>query len=205
MAGPEHDDTRPELPEPARRRLDELLAAEWMWEEPDDALEERVLELIGRGSEQPTVTSEHRRSPWWVAPVAGVAALVLLVAGVLILDSSSTEDGTDGQLALAGTELAPGAVGVASVTDTPMGTRLVLDLEGLPPAPAGTYYEAWLRRDAEAGVSAGTFHLRGGQGPVYLWAGVSAAEYPVVTVTIQKEADPLPSGRAVLRGRLGAE
>jgi hypothetical protein len=60
-------------------------------------------------------------------------------------------------------------------------------------------YEAWLRKDADVGVSAGTFHLRGGDGELELWAGVSIEDYPLVTVTLQDEADPVSSGQVVLR------
>lgn len=41
-------------------------------------------------------------------------------------------------------------------------------------------------------MSAGTFHLR----------GVTAADYPLFTITIQDEADAESSGRVVLEGRV---
>ena len=57
--------------------------------------------------------------------------------------------------------------------------------------------------DADVGVSAGTFHMRGGDGSIELWSGVSPDDYPLVTVTIQQEADGAESsGRVVLRGLL---
>ena len=85
---------------------------------------------------------------------------------------------------------------------TPIGTRIILDVAGLPPAEPGTYYEAWMRVDAETGVSAGTFHLRGGDGEIELWSGVTAADYPLLTVTVQDEGQAASSGVVVLRGRI---
>ncbi len=147
------------------------------------------------------------RARRWLTPVlsaaAGVAIALIGVAAVANLDDSPAE-GPDGvELALAGTDLAPDATAAATVIVTPVGTRIDLDVTGLPPAPPGTYYEAWLRQDAEVGVSAGTFHLRGGDGAIELWAGVSPDDYPLLTVTIQDEADPASSGRVVLRGQVG--
>jgi hypothetical protein len=89
-----------------------------------------------------------------------------------------------------------------TIAETPLGTRLILDVAGLPPAAPGQYYEAWMRTGPEAGVSAGTFHLRGGDGEIELWAGVTLDAYPLFTITIQDEADPLSSGRVVLKGRV---
>ena len=90
---------------------------------------------------------------------------------------------------------------VASVTARPLGTVIRLDTTGLPPAAPGTYYEAWMHRDATS-VSAGTFHMRGGDGAVYLWSGVDAADYPELTITVQTEGDTSPSGQLVLTAAL---
>lgn len=138
----------------------------------------------------------------WVGPfAAGIAAALALVIGVSAVTGGSDLDGVD--LALAPTDLAPDASGVVEIIDTPNGTRLLLDVSGLPPAPEGSYYEAWIRQDAAVGVSAGTFHLRGGGGEIELWAGVTTDDYPLFTITIQDEADPLSSGQVVLKGLLG--
>lgn len=138
----------------------------------------------------------------WAGPFAvGIAAALALVVGVSALTGEATREGVE--LALAGTDLAPEAEGLVEIVDTPNGTVLLLDVSGLPPAPEGSYYEAWVRQDAQVGVSAGTFHLRGGGGEVELWAGVTAEDYPLFTITIQDEADPVSSGRVVLKGLLG--
>lgn len=137
-----------------------------------------------------------------LAPVlAGVAAALVLLAGFALFGSGGDDlDGLD--VALAPTDIAPEAEAVATVAETPLGTRIVLDVSGLPPAAPGTYYEAWMRIDADAGVSAGTFHLRGGDGEIELWSGVSPEDYPLLTVTVQDEGEAASSGVVVLRGRI---
>lgn len=143
-------------------------------------------------------------APW----VAGVAAAVALAVGLgvgVLLGGDNGGGGAEGgiEVALAGTDAAPGASAVADVVDTPQGTRIDLDVSGLPPAPDDGFYQAWLREEGEGGrgVSAGTFHLRGGDGQIELWAGVSTEQYPLLTVTLEQEDDgPGSSGEVVLRG-----
>lgn len=60
-----------------------------------------------------------------------------------------------------------------------------------------------MRIDADTGVSAGTFHMRGGDDEVELWTGVTADEYPLLTVTIQEVGQAESSGRVVLKGTIG--
>lgn len=149
------------------------------------------------------ITSPRRRFSPALSAVAGFLVALVGVAAVLAI-AGQPEDG-EVELALAGTDLAPAAQAVARIVDLPAGTRVELDVSMLDPAPPGTYYEVWLRKDAEVGVSAGTFHLRGGDSEIELWAGVSAEDYPLVTVTIQNEAQTESSGQVVLKGLLEAE
>ncbi|MEL6981173.1 MAG: anti-sigma factor [Actinomycetota bacterium] len=162
-----------------------------------------------RGPAEPesdTVVPFETRTRRWVGPLLGAAAALLLVAGFSLGNRLLTDDGEvppDHLVALAGTELEPEASAVVDVLATPLGTRLILDVTDLPPAPEGQYYEAWLRQSPEIGVSAGTFHLRGGDGAIELWAGVTVDDYPLITVTIQEEgAGAASSGRVVLAGRV---
>jgi hypothetical protein len=151
----------------------------------------------------PNVVPIRRLRRWAMPFAAGVAAATVLVGAFALVTRSSDPDGIE--LAMAGTELAPEANASALIDTTPLGTRIILDVAGLPPAQPGTYYEAWLRVDGEIGVSAGTFHLRGGDGngEIELWAGVPIDDYPLVTVTIQAEAQAESSGVVVLKGRIG--
>lgn len=190
-----------------------LLSSEDVWEDFDPADEAAILDTIGSlqassaieddtppvevGRDDNVVSISSARR--WVGPfVAGVAAAIVLFAGFAFVVGGDDRDGVE--LALDSTELAPEAQGVVEIVGTPNGTVLLLDVSGLPPAPEGSYYEAWLRQDAEVGVSAGTFHLRGGGGEIELWAGVTTEDYPLFTITIQDEAEPVSSGRVVLRG-----
>ncbi len=155
------------------------------------------------GHDGNTVVSLDDRRRRWLGPfVAGVAACFLVFAGagaIVALDPFGEETV---EFALEGTDLAPTATAAAEVSETPLGTRIVLDVSGLPPAEPGTYYEAWMRTGPEEGVSAGTFHLRGGDGDIELWSGVTLDDYPLITVTIQPEGESASSGVVVLIGRL---
>jgi hypothetical protein len=152
-----------------------------------------------KGAEVVPISSARR---WVGSLAAGVAAAVALIAlyaaGTTMLGTDEAEpSGTE--FALEATELAPDSEATALIADTPQGTKILLDVSGLPPAGEGTYYEAWLRQSPEVGVSAGTFHLRGGDGVIELWAGVTVTDYPLFTVTIQDEAMPESSGAVVLK------
>jgi hypothetical protein len=101
--------------------------------------------------------------------------------------------------ALAATGVFPDASGRARATRTDSGWRIELDATGLPRRDGGQFYQAWLRND-DMRVSIGTFN----EGEdVTLWAGVSPADFPTLTVT-QEDAstDPASSGRPVLVGRI---
>ena len=211
-----------EQPDPAAEatvaELGALLADEATWTEAPPGLVDDVLAAIraeatatdagaGADAEQPVapvidLTRRRRRSS---RILAAAAAAVVVIVGVVAFSQRTSDD--EGQLlALAGTELAPDASAVVQLIDTPDGTVIRLDATGLPPAGPDEYYEAWLRQSPEVGISAGTFHFRGGGGddPIVLWSAVSPADYPLVTVTIQDlDGGAESSGRVVLRGVLG--
>ena len=90
-------------------------------------------------------------------------------------------------ISLSGTELAPGAVGSAGLIPTPNGWAIDFDVDGLPPAAPGTYYQAWVNNGVES-ISVGSFHMRGDTPtPIALWSGVDLEEYRTLNVTIQDE------------------
>ena len=199
-----------------------MLSAPGMWEEPDLALEDsivaaitaeaavtgaRPLESVIEATDDP-VPSDNvipiGRARRWIGPaLAGAAAAVILVLGVQALEGQGGSDVVE--VTLAGTDLAPEASATAAISTPGAGTRIILDVAGLEPAPDGQYYEAWLRKDAEVGVSAGTFHLRSGDSTIELWAGVNTSDYPLLTVTLQDEAQTESSGKVVLKVLLGEE
>jgi hypothetical protein len=180
-----------------------LLGDAAVWSEPDATLADEIVAAVV--AERPAGASRPRRASVvrrWIAPVAvGVAAaIVVLIAGSAIDDDDDGRRPGGVEVALAASELAPGASAVATVTDTPLGTRIDLDVSRLAPAGVDEYYELWLWDGDGDAVSAGSFHLRGGAGAIELWAGVGLDDYPRMTVTRQREgAGTSPSGEVVLR------
>lgn len=206
-----HDD---ELTEAEEAHLAAFLSDPGLWEEPSMEDEDAIVAAISSEAalfpqperadvrELPANVIPISRARRWLAPVAaGIAAALVVLAGFAFV-SAGDDDPEGVVLALEGTDIAPDATAEAVVAPLPAGTRIVLDVSGLPPAEPGTYYEAWMRVDAEIGVSAGTFHLRGGDATIELWSGVTPTEYPLITVTLQSEAQPESSGAVVLAGLL---
>ena len=139
------------------------------------------------------------------APLLAAAAALALVVGVLgALAVLGGDDHRGEQFALAGTDLSPGTSAWATVDEQSAGVSIKLDVRGLAPAKPGTYYEAWVE-GPEGKVSIGTFHMRGGNGWIYLWSGVEPAEYPTLNVTLEQEGFDLGwSGKVVLTGQIVA-
>jgi Anti-sigma-K factor rskA len=132
---------------------------------------------------------------------AAVVVLGLVAAGALQLRGGDA-GGTD--VALAGTDGAPGATATARLRDEPAGVSVTFEVHGLPPAPHGTFYEVWLVGPTGK-VSAGSFHRRGHQDQVKLWLGVDPAGYDAITVTRQPvDGGTLAKGEVMLRGKLPA-
>ena len=128
--------------------------------------------------------------------VAAAAAVVAVVIGVSVVGSGS--HGARYQAALAPTPLVPGARGEASLTRTSSGWRIHLHATGLPHLAGSRFYEAWLRSSAGVLVPIGTFN--DGR-DVTLWAGVSPASFPVLTITReQTDGNQASSGEKVLVG-----
>jgi hypothetical protein len=204
--------------------IDAWLSAPDLWDGPDEGVEDDVVAAIIARAATETPRPEAEPAPVRAAPrrarrragggsaltliavAAALALIVVVAAGALrgISDRSGEQ-----ALALkpptgAAPPLAPDATGDARIDERGDGTRIRLDVRGLPPAPPGSYYEAWMRKSPQVGVSAGTFHLReGGHETIELWSGVSPADYPLFTITIQEEAKPESSGKVLLSGRLG--
>jgi hypothetical protein len=149
-------------------------------------------------------TRRTGRAPAWRRPAllaaAAAIAFALGIGGGLLLNPDDAPQGD--QVALAGTDAMPAASARVLLDDQPSGVAVTLDVKGLPPAPAGTFYEAWLiGKDGK--VSAGTFHLRRPQDHIRLWLGVDVDGYDAITVTRQpivggSKAD----GVVLLRGSL---
>jgi hypothetical protein len=186
----------------ARAELDEfraLLADPSLWVEPDADLEDRIVSAIAAEAKPPakviSLDARRRRIVRIGAVVAAVAAAAILVVGFTVV----RQDDDEGvEVALAPTQLVPGASGSARVFAEQSGLRIELNATGLPRRDGGLYYQAWLRDAAGNLVPIGTFH----EGDhVTLWAGVALADFPTLTITEeQADNDQASSGRRVLLG-----
>ncbi len=158
-----------------------------VWEEPPEDLGRQVVALI-TSSAQPATARDRR----WVLPMAAAAAVVVVVVGI---GGFLRSDRPDWEIDMPGTSLAPEAASTVAGWVTPVGTRLVLEVEGLDPAPDGYVYELWLSRGS-VHVSAGTFT---DSGVVKLGTGVARADFPRLWVTLEPvDEDESPSGTTVL-------
>lgn len=167
------------------RRTHEILGDPTVWAETPDVLDDVLTTIEGHRSQRPL----------WVPAAVAVVGLIVALGAFL----ASRDDPVD--FTLAGTELAPRATADVRVIETPAGIVLRLEVEGLEPAPPGTYYQGWVV-SGDAAVSVGTFHMRGGDGSVAFWSGVEPERYPTLIVTLQDEAaGPAQSDTIVLTGR----
>lgn len=188
-----------------RERLDqirEILGRDATWSEPPPEVADRLLAAIGaRKSPNGRAKPEPaRRWVWPAAALVATAAAVIAVMGLLGVFSAPDEQ----VVAISGTELEPEATGQVAIRETESGWWIRLDVDDLPAAEAGTYYEGWVWNDDGEGVSIGTFHFRGGERSVVLWSGVDPEDYPAIWVTLEDEdGDPAASDRVVMRGRPG--
>lgn len=200
----DYDDDQTALNDADMVALGALLGGETIWAEPDPLVEARVLSAVQdeTGPVERLVQLRPGIAERRHLRIIAIAAGVLLTLGVTIglLAGGDDESVT---VALAGTDLAPNASAVAELIETPQGLIVLLDVTGLVPAEPGTYYQGWIRNNDDTAVTIGTFHLRGGDGEIELWGGVTSTEYPIITVTLQQEGDGAQSsGQVVLRGRV---
>ncbi len=177
--------------QPALESARRLLADSLLWEETGSQLEERVVGLISGPASLAETPPAQRRS-WRIPVAAAVVGLLVASLGVWALVRTP---GADWTVPIPGTLEAPTAAGVIQGWNESTGTRVVLDIEGLAPAPPGSVYELWFTRD-DVHVSAGTFT---GPGEVKLWVGVSRGAFPRLWVTLEPiDGDEAPSGFTVL-------
>jgi hypothetical protein len=197
-----------------RAELDELrtvLEAPAAWEEPDPALEDRVVAAIAaeaartRPAETPasaTTPSQATRPRWWRRPALALgglatAAAAIAVALVIALGGSSPAP-LRFAMVVYGTPLAPGAHGSATLTKTESGWRINLSATGLPHLQNGRYYQAWLKNAAGILVPVGTFNDARN---VTLWSGAPVTQFRAFSVTRQlANGNPASSGQRVLVG-----
>ena len=203
----DHPDAGP-VPAADRATIDRLTRAPEMWDAPPADLEDDVVRAIAAeialrsdrlGAEPIELhmrrPSRQRPAAWWLG---AAAAVVIVVAGLAIVNRGDDTPGT--RVELAGTAAAPGASADVLLSSTPAGLKILLDANGLPGAPDGFFYEAWVSNGVTK-VSAGTFHLRGGDAPIELWAGVADPGFTRLAVTLEPlDGDTDSSGDVRLVG-----
>jgi hypothetical protein len=184
--------------------LGSLFARADVWDEPPAGLEDAVVAAISSEAAnvpdvpdvpspavagEPSTSLDRRRvgrrrgrATRWLAVAAAVAAVAVGI-GLIVRDTDEPAD-DDLVVALAPTDAAGDATATARIAATPAGLRIVLDVDGLAGAPDGSFYEAWLS-DGETRLSAGTFHLRNGDDPIALWAGIADPSFNRLSVTLE--------------------
>jgi hypothetical protein len=134
------------------------------------------------------------RPAFLVAAAAAVVAVAL--SAVVIVRNQTAQPRFD--VALAATELVPGASGSAIMLKTDSGWEIQLDATGLPRLDGGQFYQAWLRNTDGVLVPIGTFNEGA---DVILWSGVPPADFPTMTITRESaDGDHASSGQRVLVG-----
>jgi hypothetical protein len=165
------------------------LTDDMFWAEPPPDFENRLVGLIEGRSQVPT----RARSLRWWGSAAGVAAAV--AAAVITVWMVTRSQPADWEVALPGTAEAPYATGVVQGWNEPGGTRLALEVTGLPEAPAGSVYELWLSEGSRH-ISSGTFVAAE---RVELWVGVARRDFPRLWITLEPlDEDESPSGVTVM-------
>jgi hypothetical protein len=177
-------------------RVRHVLADPAVWREPAPDLQEAVVAAI---AEEARAGRQRRRIR---TAVAGVAATVVLAAGVTVGLQANRAEPVEFAASLRGTELAPDADGDVTLTKTPSGWKIRLNVTGLPRRADGEFYEAWLKDDAGLLVPIGTFN---DGHDVTLWSGVRPTTFPTLTVTREvADGDQASSGQVVLMGQADA-
>lgn len=132
-----------------------------------------------------------------LAVLAVAGAVVLATVAAVVVRSGGGDEPLVASAVLEGGDLAPGATGAVEVFEDDAGFRIVLRAPDLPDPPAGSFYQAWIKR-GDGLVAIGTFS-RGGE--VVLWSGIPLADGDLVTVTLEPDdGDPSSSGQRVLAG-----
>lgn len=162
---------------------------------PSASLEDAVLDRVARerGGRRPGALPRLRRPR---LALAAAAAAVLAVALATVLLTLPEDDSAYAVGELRGT---PGAGGSFVLDAVPAGTRVSLEVSGLPPRKD---YELWCVRTDRRWISGGTFRARaGGEAEAQLTAAVRPGEYHHVVIT-GRGADPPKYEPQFLHGKL---
>ncbi|MEV6633295.1 anti-sigma factor [Actinoplanes sp. NPDC051470] len=138
--------------------------------------------------------TRRRRRQWATAAAVALVLIAGGIGGVL-----ATRERPSATVQLAGGGALPQAHGTIQIIERDAGWRLVLNAQGLPSAPAGSYYQGWAVKDGQY-VPLGTFHMHK-EGKVELWSGVPLRQFRRIEITSQRVGEDDP-GPPVLAGTL---
>lgn len=156
-----------------------------LWLEPAPAAD-------GRLRTPHAASPAQLRSPPWRRWLVVAAAVVVILAGTALVLRPDSPDWT---LALGPTSDYPQASATIDGWNEGSGTRMVLDMSGVDPAPAGFFYEMWMS-EGPIHISAGTFVETQG---VELRAAVARRDYPRLWVTLEPiDDDESPTSTVVI-------
>lgn len=166
--------------------------------EPPDRLRGRLMatrrQVAGAGrvedapAPEPAAASGPRGRRGWAGRLAwgGAGALVGAAAVVLVLVVVGSRVGPE-RVTLAGSSLAPAALGSAVLDRQPNGTvRVTLEMAGLPRSGPDDFYELWLVGD-QGRVSAGTFRSDGSPIGLTLATAADPGAYPRIGITLEPD------------------
>jgi anti-sigma-K factor RskA len=174
--------------QPELAGLRSTLAAPELWETPSDSVERAILAAI-TGSPEATTGASGRRH-WWIAAAASVAAVTVVAVGALTL----LRDQADWSVELAAADSFGGASAVVDGWNTDTGTRMEVEVTGIPATGDTGYYEVWMTAPDGEHVSAGTFRS---SGTITVWSGVTRRDFPRIWITFETDGDPAPTGAVV--------
>jgi len=176
-------------------------------EQPSADLFDRILAEIQPGPPEPVVArpaaaSPRRRWSWSWAPrlaTAGFAAAAI-VLGLAVFTGGRGDP--DLRAAVAGTTQFAGVSGEASLYE-PGGSEgeLVLELENVPPPPAGHHYEVWvLRSEGNGAMEAVGSFTPGSEDTRLEFRLPGAGDYRAVDVSVEPDGGPAEHSTVSLAG-----
>jgi hypothetical protein len=158
-----------------------------LWEPAADLEAEVMASALAKND----MAAARTRGRWLLAAAAAVVAVVAIGAIVY----GAIRSTPDWSVTLAATDLAPDATASIEGWNETSGTRVRLDIDGLPPAPDGFFYELWFS-EGPRHISAGTFRAADG---VEMWTAVRRSDFPRLWITLEPiDDDESPSPNTVL-------
>ncbi len=172
--------------------------------QPPPGLRERTLAAVERAAVEPATPRRAGRQRRYLA----IAAAVVLVGAAAGIVRQVNQPST----AVAEIQLVAGDVGNGSgharIRQTAEGREVELDVQGLAPPPAGSYYECWFVGEGDTlekpnRVSVGTFRVGSdGTASVRMFSAAEASRFPKMGVTLEPDdGNPARTGPKVLVSR----